>query len=148
MKISLLTSSSNQFRIRKFVTEGVACQPLARWHATPSITTSLIPNDSKFSRFFDQLKIALQVFVEYLFPSGFFLLRNNLIKKNGKIQNTQFRNWFVDLVNKIHVSLSSSKSPILPITKINFFHELHFLFTVNVSNNGPCRVVPCTSFSV
>ena len=90
MKISLLTSSSNQFRIRKFVTEGVACQPLARWHATPSITTSLIPNDSKFSRFFDQLKIALQVFVEYLFPSGFFLLRNNLIKKMVKFRIRSF----------------------------------------------------------
>ena len=44
-------------------------------------------NDFKFSRFFDQLKIVLQLFVEYLFLSGFFTSKT-IVKKHW--ENSEF----------------------------------------------------------
>ena len=131
MKTNLLTSSSNQFRIRKFVIEGVACQPPARWHTCHALYYNFLNPKWMISNFHDFWTIKNSFtnlcwlpFSTYLL----FLLQRNLISKIGKIQNSQFRNWLVDLVNKICVSFSSSKSPISPIMKINFFHENQFTY--------------------
>ena len=83
--INLLTSSSNQFRIRKFVIEGVACQLPARCQLTCHVLYYNFLNSewmiSNFHDFFDQLKIVLQVFVEYLFLSGFFTSKTTWLEK-------------------------------------------------------------------